>query len=109
MINPDNYLADDAEQIAKEHHEYAGFTARHLMKKLRILPGNKLTPIIGIGFERNNLEALESWVYFISYQLKIPFSKDQFEMLEVILQGIIEAAESDFHLQLRMKVSGYGK
>lgn len=107
MMNNDMFMADDAEQVMKEHREYAGFTARHLMTKLQILPGNQLTKIIGIGFERNNLEALESWVYFISNTLKIPFTKEHFEMLEVILQGILEAAERDYHIQLRMEVTRY--
>lgn len=83
---------DHARQL---HTEYAGYLARQLTTQLQIPHGSELIPYLGFGFESSNLEAIESWVFMVCTELKLPFSSEQVPVLESHLVPILEALKND--------------
>ncbi|RUO81081.1 hypothetical protein CWI84_02935 [Idiomarina tyrosinivorans] len=75
--------------IQHERREFVGLLARNLCNELRIKNGRELVPYIGFGYEQSNLEAIETWVYQMCTDMKLPFHSSQQEMLTCILADVI--------------------
>lgn len=73
-----------------ERREFVGSLAQNLCNELSIKSGNELVPFLGSGSEQSNLEAIETWVYQMCTDMKLPFNSSQLDMLACILKDVIE-------------------
>lgn len=102
MLNIDsNHSQIEPGGFRYDAKEFAGYLANKLSESLRIIPGNELVQYIGCGDEQDNVEALESWVYMVCSSLKLPFSCDQAEMLESMLQPILTSISQELDCSLQ--------
>lgn len=86
--------------IQHERREFVGLLARNLCNELRIKNGRELVPYIGFGYEQSNLEAVETWVYQMCIDMKLPFNSSHHDMLACILEGAIGCICEQEHLDV---------
>lgn len=86
-----NHFASTQSQCRQLHHEYAGNLARQLMQQQHIHNDQSLVAVLGHGFERDNREVMESWVYAVCTKLKLPFSQHSLPVLDSTLAAVLHA------------------
>lgn len=80
--------------------QYSGYLANKLVDELGIKEGIELVPLIGLGTEKNNLEAVETWVYYVCSDLKLSFTDKHFSTLLCILSPVVERLSADLKLPI---------
>lgn len=78
------------------HHEYTSHLTNKLITTFSIPSGAELVKQLGFGFEQNNKEALESWVYAVCTSLRLPFNYTSLPILESTLGSVLNALELQF-------------
>lgn len=86
------------------YHDYAGALALQLMSEFKLLNNQSLVTMLGHGFERNNREALESWVYAVCMALKLPFHSQSLPVLESTLRAALDALRQHMEIASELEV-----
>lgn len=85
------------QQLRRELSEYL---ANKLIDELGIKEGSELVPFIGLGTEKNNQEAVETWVYYVCSDMKLSFGDKHFNTLLCILSPVVDRLSADLKLSI---------
>ncbi len=99
-MSPFNRYIENSRREQKLRRELSGYLANKLVGALGIKEGSELVPFIGLGTEKSNQEAVETWVYYVCSDMKLSFGDKHFNTLLCILEPVVDRLSADLKLPI---------
>lgn len=99
-MSPFKQYIENSRREQQHRREFSGYLAKKLVDELRIKEGSELVPFIGLGSEKSNQEAVETWVYYVCSDMKLSFGDKHFNTLLCILEPVVDRLSTDLKLSI---------